>query len=228
MSQLALPIGLADHAVFSSFYPGGNAPAVAYLEAMASGSAGDGAWLRGAPGSGRSHLLQAVCAASGDAAVFLPSALLETAGPALLDGLETRRIVCIDDVDRLAGDAGWERALFVLFNDLQAQGGQLVASAPSAPRDCGFELADLVSRLAQLPLFALRSLDDEERLAALRLRAAHRGLDLPDDAARYLLARVRRDMGSLYGVLDALDREALRAQRRLTVPFVRDVLARID
>jgi hypothetical protein len=33
-------------------------------------------------------------------------------------------------------------------------------------------------------------------------------------------------MGSLYALLDTLDREALRAQRRLTVPFVREVLAK--
>ena len=34
-------------------------------------------------------------------------------------------------------------------------------------------------------------------------------------------------MASLYDVLDVLDEEALRAQRRLTVPFVRDVLKQI-
>jgi hypothetical protein len=31
-------------------------------------------------------------------------------------------------------------------------------------------------------------------------------------------------MASLYEVLDKLDGEALRAKRRLTIPFVRDVL----
>lgn len=221
-----MPIGLADHAVFSSFHPAGNSAALAHLEQVADGIAVGGAWLRGGPGSGKSHLLQATCASAGDEAVYLPSALLADAGPGLLEGLESRRIVCIDDAERLAGTAEWERALFVLFNELQAHGGQLVASAPAAPRDGGFELADLASRLAQLPLFALRPLAEEDRLAALRLRAAHRGLELPDDVAQYLLARARRDMRSLYELLDTLDREALRAQRRITVPFVREVLSR--
>ena len=63
-----------------------------------------------------------------------------------------------------------------------------------------------------------------DRAQALQLRATHRGLDLPDETASYLLSRSRRDMASLYDVLDVLDEEALRAQRRLTVPFVRDVL----
>jgi DnaA family protein len=75
-------------------------------------------------------------------------------------------------------------------------------------------------------VFRLRALADADRLQALRIRAALRGLELSEDAGRYLLTRSRRDMGSLYALLDTLDREALRAQRRLTVPFVREVLAK--
>jgi DnaA family protein len=73
-------------------------------------------------------------------------------------------------------------------------------------------------------VFRLHSLDDEERAAALRLRAHHRGLDLPGETARYLLKRSRRDMRTLYALLDALDTAALSQQRRLTIPFVRTVL----
>ena len=227
MSQLALPIGLADYAVFASFLATGNETTVAQLKALARGDAVGGAWLYGPPASGKSHLVQATCAAAGDGAVYLPANLLAATGPALLDGLESRRLVCIDDVDRLAGDEALERALFTLYNDLAAHGGQLLVTAPMAPRECPVTLPDLASRLSQLPTFRLGVLAESERLAALKLRAAHRGLELPDDAARFLLSRTRRDMASLYALLDTLDREALRAQRRLTVPFVRDVLARL-
>jgi DnaA family protein len=77
-----------------------------------------------------------------------------------------------------------------------------------------------------LPVFRVHTLGDAERVEALQLRARHRGLDLPDDAAHYLLRRSRRDMASLYDLLDKLDLEALRAKRRLTVPFVREVMQR--
>jgi DnaA family protein len=70
----------------------------------------------------------------------------------------------------------------------------------------------------------VQPLNEEQRVEALQLRAGHRGLELPGETARYLLKRSRRDMASLYELLDRLDLEALRAQRRLTVPFVRDVL----
>jgi DnaA family protein len=136
--------------------------------------------------------------------------------------------VCIDDVDRVAGTGEWEFALFRLFNELDANDGQLVVSARAAPRNCGLELADLASRMSRLPVFQLNSLDEGRLVAALQLRAGHRGLELPGETAAYLLKRSRRDMASLYDLLDKLDLEALRAQRRLTIPFVRDVLRGTD
>ena len=93
-----------------------------------------------------------------------------------------------------------------------------------SPRECPIELPDLQSRMARLAAFQVRALDDEQRIAALQLRARHRGLELPDETASYLLSRSRRDMASLYELLDKLDHEALRAKRRLTIPFVREVL----
>ena len=224
MSQMALPLQLADHAVFASFHAAGNETLVATLRALAAGEGGDGCWIRGATSTGKTHLLQAVCDSAGDQSIYVPLAVLAEAGPGVLEGLAQRSIVCIDDIDTIAGDANWELALFNLFNDLQERGRQLVVSAAAAPRECGFKLADLESRLSRLPVFQLHALGEAERAAALQLRAGHRGIDLPDETAVYLLRRVPRDMASLYAMLDRLDLEALRAKRRLTIPFVRDVL----
>ncbi len=56
------------------------------------------------------------------------------------------------------------------------------------------------------------------------LRARTRGVDLPEDVARWLQRLHARDMGTLYPLLDTLDSTALVAQRRLTLPFIRSVL----
>lgn len=227
MTQLALPLRLADHAVFSSFFARGNEPLVAILTNVARGTAdGHGCWLWGAPATGKTHLLQAACEAAGDHSVYVPLAMFADAGPLILDGLERRQLVCLDDIEIVAGDADWEAALFALMNQVFDSGGQFVVAANAAPRETPIRLADLASRLSRLPVFRVHALDEAERVAALQLRARHRGLDLPDETANYLLRRSRRDMGSLYELLDKLDLESLRAKRRLTVPFVRDVLAR--
>lgn len=226
MSQLVLPLRLADHAVFASFLDAGNETLVATLAGLASGDTGQGCWIWGAPATGKTHLLQAACDKAGDQSVYVPLKMLAEAGPGILEGLANRELVCIDDIDRVAGDRDWELALFDLCNQLQDAGGQLVAAALAAPREAGIELADLESRLSRLPVFHVRALDDNQRVAALQLRASHRGLELPDETASYMIKRSRRDMASLYELLDRLDLEALRAKRRLTIPFVRGVMGR--
>jgi DnaA family protein len=224
LSQLALPLQLQDHAVFESFMPAGNESLIAYLEDSLRTGQGPGCWLHGARATGKTHLLQAVCERAGDRAQFVPLGMLAEAGPGLLDGLEARRFICLDDVDRVAGDGAWELGLFALFNALSEAGGVMYCAAAASARESGFELADLQSRFSTLPSFHLQALADEARIEALRLRARHRGLDLPEETAAYLLTHGRRDMASLYRVLDRLDAEALKAQRRLTIPFVKEVL----
>lgn len=225
MSQLALPLQLADHAVFASFLDTGNETLVATLCALADGGPGQGCWVWGAAATGKTHLLQAVCDRAGDRSVYVPLGMFADAGPGILDGLSSRGLVCIDDFGSVAGKPDWELALFKLFNELQESGGQLVVAADTAPREAGIALADLASRMSRLAVFQLRPLDEPQRVSALQLRASHRGLELPDETAAYLLKRSRRDMRSLYMLLDRLDLAALRAQRKLTIPFVRDVLA---
>ena len=224
MSQLALPLKLQDHAVFESFLPAGNEALVAYLQDTVATAKTAGGWIRGAQATGKTHLLQAVCERAGDKAQFLPVTDFVDTGPAILDGLANRQFLCLDDVDAVSGDADWALGLFSLYNALADAGGVLLCSAASAPRDCGFGLADLVSRFSQLPTFNLHPLDESERIQALQLRARHRGLDLPTESAGYLLNRSTRDMTSLYALLDKLDAEAMIAKRRLTIPFVKEVL----
>jgi DnaA family protein len=224
MSQLALPLQLDDHAVFASYLSTGNETLVATLFDIANGIDKHGCWLWGAASTGKTHLLQAACETAGDRAAYVPLSMLAAAGPQVLDGLASRELICIDDVQRVVGHSAWEAALFDLCNQVFDSGGQLVVAANSAPRECPIVLADLQSRLARLPVFQIQPLGETERAQALQLRSRHRGLELPDDTARYLLTRSRRDMASLYEVLDRLDKEALRTKRRLTVPFARAVL----
>ena len=224
MTQLALPLRLADHAVFASYLSTGNEALVAMLTELADGFDGQGCWLWGSAAVGKTHLLQAVCDRAGDRSVYVPLRMLREAGPELLDGLESREIICLDDIESVAGDAAWEEALFALCNQVFDADGTMLVAAAMSPRECPVSLPDLQSRLVRLPTFQVHALNEQALVIALQLRARHRGLDLPDETASYLISRSRRDMASLYELLDKLDHEALRAKRRLTVPFVKSVL----
>ena len=170
MSQLALPLKLADHAVFASFLKNGNETLVATLSAMAGGGEGHGCWLWGVPSAGKTHLLQAVCDVAGNRSIYVPLSMLVDAGPEILDGLANRELICLDDVDLIAGQAAWESALFDLANQVFDAGSQLVVAANATPRECGLGLADLQSRFARLPVFQIHALNEDERVSALQLR----------------------------------------------------------
>ena len=120
----------------------------------------------------------------------------------------------------------WERALFAVYRDAEDRGASLLMAARAAPPQLTFALPDLASRCTAAARLTLKALDDASQLAALQLRAQQRGFELPDDTARYLQRRLPRDLSSLFAVLDELDTAALAEQRRLTVPFIREVLAR--
>jgi DnaA-homolog protein len=133
--------------------------------------------------------------------------------------------VALDDLAAIAGRREWEQGLFRLYREVEERGAVLLAAAAAPPLLLQFSLPDLASRFAAATLLPLRALDESEQRQALRLRAHARGLELPEETALYLQRRFRRDLPTLYELLDAIDEAALQAQRRLTVPFIRQVLA---
>jgi len=220
MKQLTLGVRLHANAVFASFSPGLNAELLAALH----GSDRNPIWLWGSSGCGKTHLLQAVCAAAGAAAAYFPLDRSFALPPQALSGFENCRVLCVDDVDAVAGDLAWEQALFRLFNEASELHTRVIFAARSAPRHIGWRLEDWRSRAAACIVYQVRELDEAGRAQALRLRAAQRGLQLPAETLDYLLKRMPRDLRSLFDILDELDEASLVAQRRLTIPFIRDEL----
>lgn len=223
MKQLALGVRLRADAVFESFSPGSNSEIVAALRAPGTTPL----WLWGVRGSGKTHLLQAVCADAGAAAAYFPLDRSLDLPPEALAGFERSRVLCVDDVDAVAGDTAWEKVLFRLFNEAAELHTRLIFAAGAAPRHAGWSLEDWRSRAAACVVYQLHELDDAGRIEALRLRAAQRGLKLPDETSEYLLKRMPRDLRSLFAILDELDEASLVAQRRLTIPFIRDALEKL-
>ncbi|MFZ5841700.1 MAG: DnaA regulatory inactivator Hda [Pseudomonadota bacterium] len=227
MRQLPLGIGLRSDASFANFLAGDNAVLLTTLRAFAAAQGPAPAmFLHGAVGSGRSHLLHAVAAAAdarGRQVALLP---LQLAGlsPEVLAGFDNCDLVCIDDLDAVCADRDWAEALFHLFNAVRDRGGQLlfVADRPPALLTCG--LPDLQSRLASMLVVAVQELSDDNKLALLIQRGDERGLRVPVEVAQYLMSRQSRAVADLLQLLDKLDHASLAEQRRLTVPFVRQVL----
>jgi DnaA family protein len=232
MTPIQLPLGvrLRDDATFANYYPGANAAALGYVERLCEADAGwteSLMYLWGGEGVGRSHLLQAACLRveqRSEQAVYLPLAEVVEYGPALLDNLEQCELVCLDDLDAVAGRSEWEEALFHLFNRLRDSGRRLLLAASKSPRELAIKLPDLQSRMTLALVFQLHSLSDEDKLRALQLRASRRGLHMSDEVGRFILTRGERSMSALFELLERLDQASLQAQRKLTIPFLKETL----
>lgn len=227
-SQLTLAVALDDDARFENYFISReNQQAVASLQESSSQGAEKFVYLWGAPASGKTHLLQAVChqaSAANQTALYLSLKDFTDLDPAILEGSHRLAVVCLDDVESIAGQKEWEQALFTLFNQLKESGTGLLVSAVMSPQELSIALPDLQSRLQSMLVFNLANLTDEEKKQALQHRAGQRGFELTDAVADYILSRAGRGFDELMEVLDVLDANSLVEKRKLTVPLVKSTL----
>ena len=226
MQQLPLGVRLADTARFESYLAGPNRHV---LELMGGAMPPRMLWLWGRRGTGKTHLLQAACAAvgaRGGSAAYLDLEVADS--PARLEGFDALELVCLDGLERISTDPAWNAAIFRLHTLMQDsppdRPGRLYVASTAPPVSLRFQLPDLRSRLLAASVHQLSELAEDDRIIVLEQRAQRRGLDLPREAAAWLVHHLPRDLHTLCGALDRLDQAAMVAQRRLTVPFLRQVL----
>lgn len=223
--QLPLALRYPPDQRFESFV-GAPPGALDQLRALASGQGG-WLYLEGAHGTGKTHLALATCAeaeAQARHVTYLPMAAAAGRLAQALEGLDAMALVALDGLEAVAGARDDEVALFEFHNRARAAGTAVLYAATAAPAVLAIGLPDLRSRLAQCARIPLQALDDDGRAEVLRLRARRRGLQFDEAAIAWLLKRAERDLAGLTAQLDALDRASLAAQRRITVPFLREVL----
>ena len=224
--QFPLDLRWPPHQRLDAFWPGAN---VSALQGVSNAAKGAGAWLylHGASGTGKSHLLIAACRASLEAdhaARYVSLAQLAALRAAAIGSIQPEGLLAIDDVQAIAGDRAAERALFDLYNRAKTADARMLFAANASPAELGITLPDLVSRVSMCTQYALRPLDDAGRRAMLRVLAGRLGLRLDDEVLDWWFARQPRDPASLVALLQRVDRASLAAQRRITIPFLRELL----
>ena len=172
-------------------------------------------------GLGKTHLLYSACKLIGNSH-YLPLKD-QSLQPEILDELHHFAVNCIDDLDQVAGQMSWEKKIMVLFENSLATGNSLIFTANAPPQSLGFQLPDLKSRLYAREIFKLKPVSDSDKIRILTERAARRGIHIDDSVAQFALSRYARDMHSLLGLLDKIDRMSLQQQRRVTIPFLKQL-----
>jgi DnaA family protein len=227
LSQLTLGLSLKDEETFDNFYQGSNTEIVTSIKNAVLNQGERIIYLCGTRGQGLSHLLQASCHFANQHHIssgYLPFSELLAFAPEVLEGFDAQSVICLDDVHMIAGKPAWEEAVFHLYNRVYDAGGRMMIAGHDLPKAIPFGLPDLVSRLSWGIVYQLHPLTDEEKLAMLMMRSKRRGINLSEEVSKYILTHCPRHTRTLLAALDALDKASLAAKRRLTIPFVKEVL----
>ncbi len=218
--QTILPVRIPDTSTFANFLADGNTQTISTLrEFLESETGTQTCLLVGDIGSGKTHLLFAACN-SIPGSVYLPFMDLQLE-PDYLDGLEDSTLVCIDDVHSVAGQPKWEAGLFALMEKIESRSHLLLVSAQMVPAELDFQLKDLVNRFQGRQILKLLPTTNTMVSQILRERAAGRGLILDETVIQFILSRYSRDVHSLMRLLNRMDERTMIAQRKITIPFLK-------
>jgi len=226
--QIPLALSIKEKPGFDLFVVGDNSETCHSIKSIAKGIKQSSCYLWGQSGCGVSHLLQAACMLADDhkrKVSYIPLKDHAALDPEVLENLDSMDVVCIDDIDSIAGELDWEQPLLHLYNRLREKGCVMLIGAHTGPKALGFQLQDLKSRMVWDLVYHLKLLDDYSKIDVLRLRANARAFELPREVAEYLVKRVRRDLPGLIKLLDQFEEATLIEKRKLTVPFVKELLS---
>ena len=224
--QLPVQFEFKGEQSFADYFAGSNAEIITHLQACVAGCGEQQVYLWGERGLGKSHLLQACCQKTRQQAMqaFYFSLQPTLPDPSILEGLEEMDLVCLDNIEQLAGNPAWENAFFALFNQLRDHGQRLIVSANCPPRQLPITLPDLKTRLAWGLTLHLQPLTDQDSIALLSFKARRMGFEIPPRTGHFLLTHYARDLPSLWALLSKLDHASLAAKRKLTIPFIKQIL----
>ena len=228
---------------FEQFVIGGSnrlAHAAALAVAELPGLAYNPLFICGAPGLGKTHLLHSIAnyAALHDERLAIRMTTAESFTNQFLGALHgggdidafkaahrSVDILLVDDVQFLQSKARTEQEFFHLFNELHANGAQIVLSSDRPPRDM-VALEDRLRERFEAGLVCdVRAPDRETRLTILRKRMLQDRIVLADEAALDVIAdRVTDNIRALEGALIRVVAYASLTGRSVDTAVGREVL----
>ena len=179
-------------------------------------------FLWGPSGCGKTHLLLGCCQYAGQEgrrSHYIN--LAQDSGVLELEAIKSDELACVDGVENVPGDRVQEEWLFTLYEHCLSVGSGMVFAGQEPPSTLKFSLADLPSRLSRGGVFAVQRMNDGEKQSAIQARAKSRGMEIPDNVTGFILSRYGRDEKTLFALLDRLDSESLKSQRKITIPFLK-------
>ena len=187
----------------------------------------DDLFVYGISGTGKSFLLQSICnhiSLAKKLSLYIPLNDVIKHGPEFLDSLEELDLICIDEIDLIAGNKEWEIAIFNLINNCLISKCRLIFSSQLNPSTIEFNLVDLFSRIKKMDHMELFPITDYNHENAIRFITKTKSLNLGDNEINYLMTHSKRNISNLIEILEKLDKLSLELKRKITIPLIKEVI----
>ena len=228
--QLPLNFGESTIPTLDNFWPGPNAPVIheldLFLKQIQNAQSEKCFYLWGSGETGLSHLLQAICfhtQETGKLAAYLPLEQYNDWSLECFDGLDEVDMLCLDNIEAIASEPNWQEAVFDCFNRRREANRAIIITGHAAPAVTNLSLPDLKSRLSWGLVFELKALSDDDKVSMLQFRAEKSGLIISQDSIKFIMHHCSRNTKILIGMLKKLEESSLMMQRKITIPFIKEL-----
>lgn len=186
-------------------------------------------YLHGPTGSGKSHLLKAVTsfAQKNDIACIHINIQdwLDFDPSSFLDDVEKFPVICIDNIDVIAGNYDWETELFSLFNRwLEQDKGLFIVTSNKKHSDSGFVKNEFLTRLQSGITLSLKEPTQDVKEEILIFREELRGGVLPKNLAREIVNKLQT-LPECLDALQKIDHLSLETKKGINKRIVATVLS---
>ncbi|MFT5663286.1 MAG: DnaA family protein [Gammaproteobacteria bacterium] len=226
-SQIALPLSFDKQFSFENYYSEQGKFITKSLMSLINqdGESLIGVW--GGADSGKSHLINA-CAyyarLQSKRFQLYDGHHLIGCDPEQFNDFSNSEALLIDNLDAVCGHRQWEQKFYQIINACKRGEMTLLFTLSVNPQFLDCALLDFQSRLAWGLLLQLPSLTDAAIGKVLKYRAGLLGIELSKEVITYLLTHYSRSLSEQMEILQKLDEGSLAAQKRVTIPFIKQTL----
>ncbi|WP_284216257.1 DnaA regulatory inactivator Hda [Agaribacter marinus] len=230
--QLVLPVSQHSEKTFLNMVTGENQLLKNQIETAIQGLSQDDKtrifYVHGNAGVGKTHILLAsveLATQLGLSCRYVDMEVLVNFPTEVMSEISDDALICIDNTQRLAESAQWQRMIFDLINQcIEKSSRCILFSANASVSNLKLSLPDLASRLTWGMTFRITELDDVDKATAMKAMAHQKGMEAPDEVVDFVLKRSNRNMHDIERIVEHLDKASLQHQRKLTIPFVKESL----